>query len=69
MIRTMWNKILALFGKKKITNEKEQEENESYVYDYEDIKDINFTAIFANKLIHVFLNKWIDYRNGDCSLS
>ncbi len=50
MIRTMWDKILALFGKKKITNEKEQEENESYVYDYEDTKDINFTAIFANKL-------------------
>lgn len=50
MIRTLWDKILALFGKKKIINDKEQEENESYVYDYEDTKDINFTAIFANKL-------------------
>lgn len=50
MIRTMWDKILALFGKKQIINDKEQQENESYVFEYEDIKDVNFTAIFANKL-------------------
>lgn len=50
MIRTMWDKILSLFGKKSATNDREQEEIERYVYKYEDINDINFTAIFANKL-------------------
>lgn len=50
MIRTMWNKILVLFGKKQIIDDKNLEENERFVRDYEDIKDINFTAIFSNKL-------------------
>lgn len=50
MIRTMWNKILVLFGKKQIIDDKNLEENEKFVRDYEDIKDINFTAIFSNKL-------------------
>ena len=50
MLKTIWDKILALFGKEKTTTDKEQEENEYYVFDYEDTKDINFTAIFANKL-------------------
>ncbi len=50
MIRTMWNKILALFGKKQADNDKQLEENERFVTNYEDTKDINFTAIFANKL-------------------
>ncbi len=50
MIRTMWDKILALFGKKKVDNDRQQEENEKFVTHYEDTKDINFTAIFANKL-------------------
>lgn len=50
MIRTMWDKILALFGKSKISDDKKQEENEKYIMQYEDDKDINFTAIFSNKL-------------------
>lgn len=50
MIRTMWNKILALFGKKQADNDKQLEENERFVTNYEGTKDINFTAIFANKL-------------------
>ncbi len=50
MIRTMWNKILALFEKKQADNDKQLEENERFVTNYEDTKDINFTAIFANKL-------------------
>lgn len=50
MIRTLWDKILALFNKKKNTTDEEQEENEQYVFNYEDTKNINFTAIFSNKL-------------------
>lgn len=50
MIRTMWNKILVLFGKKQIVADKNLEENEKFVREYENIKDINFTAIFSNKL-------------------
>ena len=46
----MWDKILSLFNKPQTNNDKRLEENERYTYDYEDIKDINFTAIFANKL-------------------
>lgn len=46
----MWNKILALFGKKQVINDKRLLDNEEFTYEYEDIKDINFTAIFANKL-------------------
>jgi len=50
MFRTMWDKILSLFGKEKIKNDKEQIENERYVTEFEETKNINFTAIFANKL-------------------
>ena len=46
----MWNKILALFGKKQVINDKRLLDNEEFTYEYEDIRDINFTAIFANKL-------------------
>lgn len=56
MIKTMWNKILALFGKTQTSNDKQVEENERFVYNYEDIKDINFTAIFANKLANYVIS-------------
>ena len=50
MIRALWNKILALFGKKQTNSDGQLEENEKFVSNYEDTRDINFTAIFANKL-------------------
>lgn len=50
MIRTIWDKILALFNKKKNAADEDLEENGRYVVDYEDNSNINFTAIFANKL-------------------
>lgn len=56
MIRTMLDKILALFGKPKIVDDKVHEENERYTNEYEDIKDINFTAIFANKLANYVIS-------------
>lgn len=56
MIRTMWDKILALFGKSKISDNSRQEENERYTLQYEDTRDINFTAIFANKLANYVIS-------------
>lgn len=50
MFRMLWDKILALFGKKKSIDDKYLENNERYTYEYEDTNDINFTAIFSNKL-------------------
>ena len=39
-----------MFGKKQVINDKRLLDNEEFTYEYEDIQDINFTAIFANKL-------------------
>lgn len=50
MLIGLWNKILALFGKKQIVDEFIAQENEKFVAEYENDSDINFTAIFANKL-------------------
>lgn len=50
MLIGLWNKILALFGKKQIADDYVTQENERFVAKYENDKDINFTAIFANKL-------------------
>ena len=56
MIRTMWDKILALFGKKQVSDDNRLHDNEVYTNEYEDITDINFTAIFANKLANYVMN-------------
>jgi len=51
MFKQFWNYILTLFKTKKtITSTKQQEDNQSYSDEYLDISNINFTAIFANKL-------------------
>ena len=52
----MWDKILALFGKKQVQDDKRIQDNEDYVIDYEDNKDINFTAIFSNKIANYVMN-------------
>lgn len=52
----MWDKILALFGKKQVQDDKRIQDNEDYVIDYEDDKDINFTAIFSNKIANYVMN-------------
>ena len=46
----LWNKILALFNKKQVINDKRLLDNEEFTFEYEKTNDINFTAIFANKL-------------------
>lgn len=55
MFAMMWDKILAIFGKKK-NKDINASESERYVIKYEDNKDINFTAIFANKLSNFAIN-------------
>lgn len=50
MLNNLWNRILALFGKKQISDDIIMQVNERFTSNYEDDKNINFTAIFANKL-------------------
>lgn len=50
MLNNLWNRILALFGKKQISDDMIMQVNEQFTSNYEDNKNINFTAIFANKL-------------------
>lgn len=66
MIGMMFDKILALFGKKKNnTNIEENMEIERYTNNYEDNKSINITAIFANKLTNFVINDSSINLDGD----
>ena len=47
----MWEGILRLFGiKKSITTDEQQSKNANYASRYKDISDINFDALFAQRL-------------------
>ena len=50
MFKNIWFKILALFGKKQNIKDETILKNEQYDYEYKKKDDINFTAIFSNKL-------------------
>lgn len=56
MLKTMWKKILSMFNKEYSSNDIDNNENEEYTNSYEDEKDINFTAIFSNKLANYVIN-------------
>ncbi len=56
MFIKFWNKILALFGKKQLPDDMLMQANDKFTYDYENINDINFTAIFANKLANITIS-------------
>lgn len=56
MFMKFWNKILALFGKKQLPDDMLMQANDKFTYDYENINDINFTAIFANKLANITIS-------------
>lgn len=56
MFMKFWNKILALFGKKQLLDDMLMQANDKFTYDYENINDINFTAIFANKLGNITIS-------------
>ncbi|MBR6523462.1 MAG: hypothetical protein IKT39_02485 [Clostridia bacterium] len=50
-IKSMWDWILRQFGiKKSITTDKQQGKNAEYTRRYKDISDINFDALFAQRL-------------------
>lgn len=51
MLKTLWEYILRLFGvEKSNTSDEQLKENKKFTDNFESTKDINFTAIFANKL-------------------
>lgn len=51
VFKTLWDFILRLFGKTtSTTTDKQIQINSYYASRYEDIKNINFTSIFSNKL-------------------
>lgn len=56
MLLNFWNKILALFGKKQLSDDMLMQTNDKFTFDYENDKDINFTAIFANKLANITIS-------------
>lgn len=56
MFVRFWNKILALFGKKQVSDDMLMQANDKFTYDYENANDINFTAIFANKLANITIS-------------
>lgn len=51
MLKTLWEYILRLFGvEKSNTSDEQLKENKKFTDNFESTKDINFTAVFANKL-------------------
>lgn len=56
MFMKFWNKILALFGKKQTPDDSIMQTNDRFVCEYENDKDINFTAIFSNKLASITIS-------------
>ena len=56
-IKSLWNKILALFQRKTSTTDTEYQSNELYNMQYQNIKDINYNAIFSTKLSNYCANE------------
>lgn len=56
-IKSLWNKILAIFKKKTSTTDSEYQKNELYNMQYQDILGINYNAIFSTKLSNYCANE------------
>lgn len=56
-LKNVWVKILAMFNIKTITTDSQYNENQLYEDNYEDIRKINFNAIFSNKLSNYICNE------------
>ena len=56
-IKNLWDKILALFKVKTQTPSQQYASNEMYNNNYEDIRKINYNAIFAGKLSNYVANE------------
>lgn len=64
-IKNLWEKILALFGIKTSTTNKEYTDNQVYATQYQSIKDINYNAIFSAKLSNYCANQSSIAIDGD----
>lgn len=56
-IKSLWNKILAIFKRKTSTTDSEYQKNELYNMQYQDIMGINYNAIFSTKLSNYCANE------------
>lgn len=56
-IKSLWNKILAIFQRKTSTTDTEYQKNELYNMQYQDILGINYNAIFSTKLSNYCANE------------
>lgn len=56
-IKSLWNKILAIFQRKTSTTDSEYQKNELYNMQYQDILGINYNAIFSTKLSNYCANE------------
>ena len=56
MFTNLWNKILALFGKRQVSDNVIMQANDTFTYEYEKDKNINFTVIFSNKLANMAIS-------------
>ncbi len=56
-IKNLWNKILAMFQRKTSSTDREYQDNEYYNMQYQNIKDINYNAIFSTKLSNYCANE------------
>ena len=57
MLKTIWIWILTnVFGISTETRQKDIEDNQKYAFEYERIDEINFNAIFSNKLANYVVN-------------
>lgn len=57
MFRSILNYIKKLFGSRSITSDYQIAKNNRYSMDYKNIKDVNFTSIFANKFASLVTNE------------
>lgn len=56
-LKNIWAKILSLFNRKTSTTNKEYDDNQKYMYEYQSIRNINYTAIFSTKLSNYCANQ------------
>lgn len=56
MLENLKQAVYKIFGKKSIQTNEELEKNKKYDEEYRNVKDINFTGIFANKLATLACN-------------
>lgn len=56
MFRTVWQKILAFFGKKESFDDNQLTQNSKNTKGYEYSEAINFTSIFANKISNIVVS-------------